>query len=101
MTEQTPRELLELADRERRTAAAVEQIGVTFRLGGTLAVKPGRFGIRRMFHRGDREPEFREMTGAESMALYRAAQIVRREALAEAERLEARVHAGPGEARRG
>lgn len=87
---ETARDLLARADRERRTAAAVEMIGVTFRLGQTLAVKPGLFGWRLM-NRRPSEPEFRALTDAESLALYRAAQIVRKQALADAEALEARV----------
>lgn len=86
MSEQSPRVLLERADRERAVAHGVEMIGVTFRLGNKLAVKRGLFG-----RRVTGTEEFRALTSDESMALYRAAQIVRREALAEAERLEAMV----------
>jgi len=88
--EQTPRVILERADRERRTASAMDSVGATFRLGHTMAVKPGRFGLSRLARR-PQEPEFRELTSAESELIYRAAMIVRREALAEAERLEASV----------
>lgn len=85
MTTETARDLLARADQERRTADAVEMIGVNFRLGSALAVRRGLFGWRKS------TDGWRELTAAESLALYRAAQIVRREALAEAERLEARV----------
>jgi len=90
MSEQSPRVLLERADRERAVAAGVETIGTTFRLGKALAVKRGLFG-----RRASGSDDFRPLTSGESMALYRAAQIVRREALAEAERLEAMVTSTP------
>ena len=89
MPEQTPRELLAEADRQRSIAAGAESIRSTFRLGMSLAAKRGLFGIRPLSRRTDNE--FRALSGSESMALYQAAEIVRREALARAEELEARV----------
>ena len=85
MSEQDPRVILERADRERGVARGVEMIGVNFRLGLTLGVKRGLFGYRKS------DGDFRALTADESLALYRAAQIVRREALANAEALEAKV----------
>ena len=84
MAEQSPRVLLQRADRERRTAEAVEDLLRAFRLGEPVGVKRGLFGRIK----GN---EFRALTEAESLALYRAAQIVRRESLAEAEALESQV----------
>lgn len=79
------RALLAEADQERRIANAVESIGVTFRLGYTLAVKRGLFGTRNI------DGGFRELNADESMLLYRAAQIVRKDALKRAAELESRV----------
>lgn len=90
------RALLAEADQARRTAEAVEMIGVSFRLGDKLAVKPGRFGWRSRFRR-ESEPEFRALNADESLALYRAAQIVRRECLKRAKELEARVTTTPAD----
>lgn len=92
---ESARHLLEEADAERRVAEAVKMIGVSFRLGHSLAVKPGLFGWRRLSPRPS-EPEFQVLTSDESAALYRAAQIVRREALARAAELEARVGVSDG-----
>jgi hypothetical protein len=90
MTGKAPRELLAEADREREIARGAESIRCTFRLGAGLAVKPGRFGVRRMFRR-PAEPEFQALDSAASMALYRAAGIVRDDARKRADQLEGQV----------
>lgn len=87
MSEQTPRELLAEADRERRTAEACESLQREVRLGGSVALKRGLFGRRRD------DGRVNYLTGAESRAVYLALRIVRQEAEARADALEARVTA--------
>ena len=88
MTNLTPRELLAQADEQRRVANGADGLMAVMRLGYNPATKRGLLGRPKAF---TREPEWVPVDRDVAAAIYRAAGIVKSEALQRSRELEAQV----------